>query len=163
MACAESRERLVYVVASMSKGLGHIEQSGVPRPCGNWVCAGLRAVPFFGWNQTPRTFLETFGRLVPVILLVLGIVLEWLDFLPPALAINVGFWGFFGIGVLGKYIGMVSTKSPAQYDPEAGLAMSIVGIPCTVVAIADFLLYWITRPRNRGLAPVSQDRVGDST
>jgi hypothetical protein len=80
-------------------------------------------------------------------LLVLGIVLEWLDWTWPALALNAGFFAFAGFGVLGRFLWGVLTRSPTQRDPEAGLAITLVGIPCAVIAVLDFVLYWNTRAR----------------
>jgi hypothetical protein len=100
-----------------------------------------------GGTRPPRTALEIMGPAVLVALLVLGIVLEWLDWTWPALVVNAGFWGFFGLGALGSVLWMALTKSPDPYQSEAGLTIAVVGIPCTVVAVSDCVLYWITRPR----------------
>ena len=102
---------------------------------------------YSGGMKPPRSFLETFGRLVPVILLILGIVLEWLDMMWPALAVNVGSWGFVGFSVLGLFLWHVYASWPGDADPsgEGRLAIAIAGFPCTLVAIADFFLYWARR------------------
>jgi len=95
--------------------------------------------------KPPRTFLETFVPVALVMLLVLGIVLEWLDWTWPALAVNAGFFGFWGINVLGVALWRALTNSPLRHDPETGLAVAIVGIPCAAIAVLDFFLYWHTR------------------
>jgi hypothetical protein len=100
---------------------------------------------FSGGTRPTRTLLETFGRLVPVMLLGLGIILEWLDWTWPALAVNGGLFAFLGFGVLGVVLWRILTNSPLRYDPETGLAVAIVGIPCAAIAVLDFLLYWRTR------------------
>jgi hypothetical protein len=82
-----------------------------------------------------------------VVLLGLGIASEWFQWTWLAVSINAGFFAFMGLGVLGKALLMLVTKQPAQYDPEAGLAIAVVGIPCATIALADCLLYWITRTK----------------
>lgn len=82
--------------------------------------------------------------LMLISVLLLGTLLEWFDRNWPAAMVNSGFWAIFGFGTLGKYLWMVMTEAPRQRDPEGPLAVEIVGIPCSVVAIAVFLLYWLT-------------------
>jgi hypothetical protein len=100
---------------------------------------------FSGGTSPPRTLLEMFGRLVPVVVLVLGIVLEWLDWTWAALVVNGGSFGFLGFYVLGIVFWRILTNSPLRHDPETGLAVAIVGIPCALIGILDFVLYWCTR------------------
>jgi len=101
-----------------------------------------------GPMKPPNAFLHALGSLLLATLLLVVIVFEWLDWVWPAVLINAGFFAFLGLGVLGKGFVMVTTKPPAQYHPEAGLAVAIVGIPCTAIATVDFFLYWVTRPRS---------------
>ncbi len=121
----------------------------------NLMCLGLLSIGFLheyelssfhGATRPSSAALEQIGPLVCVALLLLGILLEWRGSTWPALIINAGFFAVFGFGVLGKVLLMVLTKPSAQYDPEAGLALAIVGIPFTVIALADGLLYWVARP-----------------
>jgi len=100
-----------------------------------------------GPTKPPNALFHALGSLLLVTLLLVGIVFEWLDWVWPAALINAGFFAFLGLGVLGKGLVMVMTKPPAQYHPEAGLTVAIVGIPCTAIAMLDFFLYWVTRPR----------------
>jgi hypothetical protein len=100
---------------------------------------------FPGQDRPAATLSEVIGRLGIVMLLFLGIGLEWLDRTWSAVLVNVGLWGCFGLTAPGKVIFVELTKSPGQQNPEAGLAVAIVGIPCTIVAACDFVLYWITR------------------
>jgi len=104
---------------------------------------------YSGGMRPAKSTLETVGRLVPVILLMLGIVLEWFDMMWPALAVNVGSWGFVGFSVFGLFLWRVYTSWPGDADPsgEGHLAIVIAGVPCTLVAIADFFLYWTTRSK----------------
>jgi multisubunit Na+/H+ antiporter MnhB subunit len=98
---------------------------------------------FKGGTRPPSTVTETLVPILLVTLLVIGIVLEWLDWTWPALALNGGFFAFFGFGVLGKVLWMALTKASA--NGEAGLALAIVGVPCTLIAVLDLFLYWNTR------------------
>jgi len=100
-----------------------------------------------GPTKPPNALFHALGPLLLIALLSLGIVLEWLDWVWPAVSINAGFFAFLGFGVLGKALLMVMAKPPAQYHPEAGLTVAVVGIPCTAIALVDFVLYWVTRPR----------------
>jgi hypothetical protein len=120
----------------------------------NLMCLGLLSVGllqeyeisnFHGAARPSSPAFEQIGPLVCGAFLVLGILLEWRGSTWPALIINAGFFVAFGFGVLGKALLMLLTKPSAQYDPEAGLALAIVGIPFTVIALADCLLYWATR------------------
>jgi hypothetical protein len=106
-----------------------------------------------GPAKPPHAFLHALGSLLLIVLLSLGIVSEWLDWIWIAALINSGYFAFLGFGVLGKAALMVMTKPPAEYDPEGGLTVAIVGIPCAAIALADFLLYWFTRPR-RAASPI---------
>ena len=120
----------------------------------NLVCLGLIGVRFMrdyelssfhGATRPPSAAFERVGPTVCAVLLLLGIVLEWLDSSRPALVVNAGFFAVVGFAVLGKAALMVLTTPTAQYDPEAGLAIAIA-IPFAVIALADFLLYRATRP-----------------
>jgi hypothetical protein len=121
----------------------------------NLMCLGLLSLGFLqehelsnfhGATRPSTAAFEQIGALVGAALLLLGILLEWRGSTWPALIINAGFFAVFGFGVLGEALLMVLTEPSAQYDPEAGLALAIVGIPFTVVALADGLLYWFSRP-----------------
>jgi hypothetical protein len=62
-----------------------------------------------------------FGRLVPVVLLVLGIVLKWFDWTWPAPAVNGGSFGFLGFRVLGH--------RSLEDDRIAPAGFAVTGIP----------------------------------
>lgn len=105
--------------------------------------------------KPPNFLLHAFVSIALVCLLVFGIVAECLDWTWPAILINAGFFAFLGFGVLGKVLVMTVTETPAQYHSEVGLTIAIVGVPCSIIAIADFFLYWKTRHlRSSGLPPV---------
>jgi hypothetical protein len=121
----------------------------------NLTCLGLITARFLqdyelsnlhGGGAPPGKYFELAGSLVCAAVLLLGIIFEWLDWTRSAFLVNTSIFAIFGIAVLGKAALMVLTKSPTQYDPEAGLAVAIVGIPFTVIALADLLLYRVTRP-----------------
>ena len=127
----------------------------------NLMCIGLISVSFLQNYEfssilgATRPSSSDFGRVGPLLcatFLLLGILLEWRDRTRLALIVNAGFFAVFGFAVLGKAALMVMTKSPAQYHPEASLAVAIVGIPFAIIALADFLLYWSTRPVGSGHA-----------
>jgi hypothetical protein len=108
-------------------------------------------------RKPARGVLDILGPTILIVLLCLGLIFEWLDQTWPALCFNVGFWGVLGLGVLGGQLWRVMTN-PERYHAEAALTVGIVGVPCTIVAVADFFLYWATR-RNRdtlSAAPASQ-------
>ena len=96
--------------------------------------------------KPPSTLSHALVSVFLIALLSLGIASEWSDWTWLAVSINAGFFAFLGFGVLGKAALMVLTQTPAQYHPEASLAVAIVGVPCGAIAVGDFLLYWITRP-----------------
>jgi len=110
----------------------------------NFMCLGVIGIGFV--QDYELSSLGRVGYLVFAALLLLGIVLEWRGFTRPALIINAGFFAVPGFAVLGKVLVMLWTKSTAQYDPEALLAVTIVGIRFTLVALADCVLYWANRP-----------------
>jgi hypothetical protein len=114
----------------------------------NLMCLGLIVITFLEDYELSRLHdaSERIGPLVCAAALLIGIVSEWLDWNRLAFIANVGFFAIVGIAVLGKAALMVITKPRMQYIPEAGLAIAIVGIPFTLVAVADFLLYWVVRP-----------------
>lgn len=104
---------------------------------------------FHGATRPANIGLGRLAALVFAILLLSGIVLEWLDSVRPAFIVNVGFFAFFGLGVLSEALLAELAKLPGHHDPEGGLAIAIVGIPCTIVALTDFLLYWTVHPSIR--------------
>ena len=109
----------------------------------NLMCLGLIGIGIV--QDYDVSSLRRVGSLVCVALLIVGIVLEWRDLTRPALIVNAGFFAVIGFSVLGKALLMVLTKSTAQYDAEAGLAVAIA-VPFALVALADCLLYWAARP-----------------
>jgi hypothetical protein len=89
-----------------------------------------------------------FGRFVLlslVVLLLSGIVADWLGWLTTASTLNVGFFALVGFTVLGKALLMFITKAPTEYDPEAGLAVAVIGMPSAVIAAVDLALYRISK------------------
>jgi hypothetical protein len=125
----------------------------------NLMCLGLISISFLqdyelsnfrGATMPSSAGIARAGPLICAAFLLLGTVFEWMDSTWPAFVVNAGFFAVFGIGVVGKVLLTVLTKPSAQYDPEAGLALAIVGIPFSMIALMDCLLYLTTRPvRNK--------------
>jgi hypothetical protein len=101
-----------------------------------------------GGVQPPRPVSETWGPLILIAVLLLGVLVEWINWTRLALAINAGFFAFLGFGVVINAVRSMVAK-PA-IGSEAGQVLAVVGIPCSIIAVADFVLYWLTRP-NRPL------------
>ena|SRR5438270_5974927 len=102
--------------------------------------------------KPPRVLFDVLGPVLLIALLAFGIVSEWFDWTWLAVSINAGFFAFLGFGVLGKALLTLMMKPTAPYHPEAGLTVAIVGIPCAVIALADCVMYWITRRRPGSIA-----------
>jgi hypothetical protein len=63
--------------------------------------------------------------------------------------------------VLGEVAFTLMTKPRSQYYPgEASLAVAIIGIPCSVIAVVDAFLYWSTRHQMHANGPNSRPISG---
>ena len=128
--------RRVWVTASNGAFLGFIASS---------FLRDYELSTFGGAFRPSSGVLDRIGPFLLALLLTLGIVLEWLQSEKVASMVNVGLFTLLSFAVLGKALLMVLTKSRGLYDPEAGLAITIVGLPCAVIAAMDSYFYWAGR------------------
>ena len=101
-----------------------------------------------------RPLLDSLSPIILILLLLLGIVFEWINWRWLALTINAGFFALFGFAILGKAVITLVTNSP-PYNSELSMAVGIIGIPCTAVAAVDFYLYWASGASHRNSSDIS--------
>lgn len=116
----------------------------------NVVCIGVLLLSFVrsfqiasynGARWTAGLMTHELGPVICSVVLVIGITLELFNS-RFAWVVNVGFFAFVGLAVL---IQALFFKSDAQYSSERGLIVALVGIPFSVIAIIDSVLYMMAR------------------